>query len=256
MSQNKLILNNSKTHLIILATRNQHRQNGNYRITLDTGAEEKIEPISCEKLLGGYISNDFKWNEHIRGSDGSIFKSVTSRINALKRISFFSTFKNRKMIANGIIMSRFVYLIQLWGGCPEYLLNFLQILQNKAARLVCNKDRYTPVTVLLSSCGWLSIRQLVAYHRVLLLFKIKCEGKPKYFEHKFSSDQNPAYKTRFQEDGRIRKPRIYKKDESKTSFVPDSIDVWNRLPVTIRKSETLKKFKERVKSWISVNIEI
>ena len=95
---------------------------------------------------------------------------------------------------------------------------------------------------MLNSCGWLSIHQLVAYHRVILQFKIKYEGKPKYFKYKFSSDQNPAYKTRFQEDGNIKKPRIYKKDESKTSYVPDSIDIWNRLPVQIRKSESLKTF--------------
>ena len=39
-SQNKLVLNNSRTHLIIMATRNQHRMNGDYGITLDTGATE------------------------------------------------------------------------------------------------------------------------------------------------------------------------------------------------------------------------
>ena len=109
---------------------------------------------------------------------------------------------------------------------------------------------------MLNSCGWLSIRQLVAYHRVLLVFNIKCEGKPKYFENKFSSDQNPAHRTRFQEDGRIKKPRIYKREESRTSFVPDSIDIWNRLPVVIRKSGNSETFKKRLKPWISSNVEI
>ena len=114
MSKNKLVLNNDKTHLIVMATRNQHRINGNYGITLDTGADNNIEPITFEKLLGGYISNDFKWNEQIRGNDGSVFKGVISRINGLKQISSFSNFKTRKMIANGVVMSRFLYLIQLW----------------------------------------------------------------------------------------------------------------------------------------------
>ena len=62
--------------------------------------------------------------------------------------------------------------------------------------------------------------------------------------------------TRFQDDSKIRKPRIYKKDESKTSFVPDSIDIWNRLPAMIRNSETLETFKKRLKPWISSNVEI
>ena len=98
--------------------------------------------------------------------------------------------------------------------------------------------------------------QLYEHTLFILLFKIKNEGKPKYFKHKFSSDQNPAYMTRFQDDSKIRKPRIYKKDESKTSFVPDSIDILNRLPAMIRNSETLEIFKQRLKPWISSNVEI
>ena len=164
-----------------MASKNQHRSHGNFDIRLDTGADDMMEPIACEKLLGGYISNDFKWNDQIKGKDGSIFKSVVSRINALKQISSFSSFKTRKMIANGAIMSKFLYPLQLWSGCPNYLLNLLQILQNRSARLVSNKDRYTPVKELLSSCGWLSIRQLVAFHRVLLLYKVNYDRKPKYF---------------------------------------------------------------------------
>ena len=255
MAKNRLVLNDDKTHLIVMATAHQHRAHGNFGITLNTGTEE-IEPISCEKLLGGYISYDFKWNEHVRGNEGSIFKTLVSRINALKKVSRFSSFKTRKMIADGVVTSRLIYLIQLWGGCPDYLLNFLQTLQNRAARLVCNEGIYTPVKKLLSDCGWMSVRQLVAYHRVLLLFKIKQEGKPRYFEGKFTSNSNPLYRTRFQDDGGIRKERIYKHDESKSSFVPSSIDIWNNLPVHLRKSENVKVFKTKLKSWVKTSVEI
>ena len=188
--------------------------------------------------------------------EGLIFKTLVSRINALKKISRFSSFKTRKMIADGVVTSRLIYLIQLWGGCPDYLLNFLQTLQNRAARLVCNEGIYTPVKKLLSDCGWMSVRQLVAYHRVLLLFKIKQEGKPRYFEGKFTSNSNPLYRTRFQDDGGIRKERVYQHKESKSSFVPSSIDIWNNLPVHLRKSENVKVFKTKLKSWVKTSVEI
>ena len=128
---------------------------------------------------------------------------LVSRINALQKISRISSFKTRKMLANGMVISRLIYLIQLWGGCPGYLLNFLQVLQNRAARLVCKEGKFTPIKTLLENCGWLSIRQLVAFHRVLLVFKIRQEGKPKYFVEKFTS--NSHYKTRFLDDGGIKK---------------------------------------------------
>ena len=255
MAKNRLVLNSDKTHLMVMATPYQHRVYGDFGITLNTGTEE-IEPVYCEKLLGGYISNNFKWNEHVRGNDGSIFKTLVSRINALRKISNFSNFKTRKMIADGVVISRLIYLIQLWGGCPDYLLDFLQTLQNRAARLVCGGGRFTPVKKLLDSCGWMSVRQLVSYHRVLLLFKIRTEGKPRYFKDKFTSNSNPNYNTRFVKDEGIKKERRLKKEDSMTSFVPSSIDIWNRLPVHLRQSKDARDFKTKLRPWIKEKIEI
>ena len=92
MSQNKLVLNGDKTHLLIMASSQKHRKFENFGIFLDTGNEE-ILPISSEKLLGAKISNNFLWNDHIRDDDYSMFKSLTSKINALYKISKLSSFK-------------------------------------------------------------------------------------------------------------------------------------------------------------------
>ena len=59
MAQNKLVLNSDKTHLLVMATQNQHRRNENFDIALDTG-NEVIEPIEDERLLGCQVSNNFK----------------------------------------------------------------------------------------------------------------------------------------------------------------------------------------------------
>ena len=143
MVKNKLVLNSDKTHLMIMASAKNHKTHGNYGITLDTGSEI-IEPRDSEKLLGGFISSDLTL-DNIRDNDKSLFRILTSRINALSKISKFSDFKTRKMIANGIFISKLIYLIQLWGGCQQFLLSFLQKLQNRAARLVTKKNVFTPV---------------------------------------------------------------------------------------------------------------
>ena len=107
---------------------------------LNTGSEI-IQPVEHEKLLGGYISQDFSWNYHLRDNSKSLFQTLVSRVNVLSKISSFASFKTRKMIANGIFMSRLVYLIQVWGlGCTDYLTKSLQILQNRAARSVTGLD--------------------------------------------------------------------------------------------------------------------
>ena len=41
-------------------------------------------------------------------------KSLNLRLRAVKKIRYLTTFKNRKMIAEGIFISKVSYLITLW----------------------------------------------------------------------------------------------------------------------------------------------
>ena len=253
MNANKLVLNSDKTHLLVMATPHQHSQHQNFGITLNTGAEI-IEPIYSEKLLGGNITNDFKFNEHLKENENSVFRSLTSRVNALSKISRVSSFKTRKMIANGIVMSKLVYLIQWWGGCSSYLIDFLQVLQNRAARLVTRSGWSTSTGKMLQQCGWLSVRHLVIYHSLILVFKIKLQGKPVYFREDFSS--NFPYRTRLATGMGIRRGDRSRHDVTLSSFVPRSSASWNLLPVVIRNLRTEKQFKTSLKVWIQENVPI
>ena len=71
------------------------------------------------------------------------------------------------MIANGIYMSKLIYLMPVWMGCEEYLVNALQVNMNKVARLVTKLDIFTPTSILLQQCGWMSVKQLMAYQSIV-----------------------------------------------------------------------------------------
>ena len=88
-------------------------------------------------------------------------------------------FKTRKMIADGIFMSKLSCLIALWGGSADQLMDPLQKAQNKAARAVTKLDWNTPVRVLLRQCGWLSVQQLAMYHSVVLVYKVMKAESPR-----------------------------------------------------------------------------
>ena len=143
---------------------------------LNTG-NEIIKPDKSETLLGGIISNDLKWKENLRDNPKSMIKCLSTRLKALAKISHIASFKTRKMIANGIFLSKLIYLIQVWGSTSEFLLSSLQILQNKAARYVTKLGWYTPVKTLLTQCGWLSVRQLAVYHSLNLIYNCKLEQR-------------------------------------------------------------------------------
>ena len=220
MSKNRLILNSEKTHLLIMTSARNHRSHGNYGITLDTGTEV-IEPGTEEKLLGGLISNDLRWNSHVRDNKRSLINILTSRVNALQKISMYTSFKTRKMVANGVVLSHLTYFIQLYGGCSGELISALQLLQNKAARAVTKLDRYTPVSKLLLQCGWMSVRQMISYHSLLLLYKTKQTKKPGYIFSKISS-KFPR-RTRLATTEGIKDSRHFKSSLAQASFIPRTI---------------------------------
>ena len=98
-------------------------------------------------------------------------------------------------------MSKLVYLMPLWGGCEQFLIRSLQTMQNKAARVVSSRSIYTPTKTLLKECGWLSVVQLIFFHSVLLLFKVRRAKSPSYLYEMCSSDVR--YDTRLDRTGKL-----------------------------------------------------
>ena len=113
---------------------------------------------------------------------------------------------------------------------------------------------YTPTKTLLLQCGWLSIRQMVDYHSLLLLFKAKSSTKPRYIFFKIA--QNFTRETRLSTTGGIRENRGVKTTLAKKSFLPRTIQIWNeQLPAEIRTEKSISKFKEKLKKWLKENID-
>ena len=158
------------------------------------------------------------------------------------------------MLANGIVMSKIIQLIQLWGGCNETLLNLLQKLQNRAARLVTRQPWNTSVSANLSQCGWLSVRQLVAYHSLLQVYKTRTTKLPLHLYKKLSTDF--IYNTRLAKGNGIQMNRKMHSELAKNNFCYRSIKLWNKLPNHIKQSESLSKCKQHLKIWIKNNINI
>ena len=111
----------------------------------------------------------------------------------MKKVGKVANFKSRKMIANGIIISKLIYLIPLWSDCEKYLTKSLQVVQNKAARVVTKCGRRTPIKDMLKQCGWLSVSQLGVYHSLVLLFKILETKAPQYLFLKLSNQVKLPY---------------------------------------------------------------
>ena len=193
-----------------------------------------------------------KFKENILDNKDCLLSSLNSRIGALKSLGKVASFKTRKLTADGIFMSKLTYLIELWGGCAEYLLDSLQKTQNRAARAVTRLDWFTPSRELLNQCGWLSVRQLVVYHSVMLVFKIIKAESPRNIHSMFSIKYN--YPTKLAKTGMIRHTKDLRLDLSERSFRWRASKAFNALPEETRNVSTLTEFKKEAKAWIKQNV--
>ena len=218
-------------------------------------ATEVIIPTPSQKLLGCWVHQDLHWAEYIRGSKDSLIRSLNSRVTALRKIRYLASFKNRKMIAEGIFMSKLCYVIALWGGCELGLRKALQVLQNKVAQVVTRQDWTTSRKTLLQQCGWLSVNQLVFYHSVLLVFKVRQNKSPRYI-YRMHNNWSYPYTTRQAANDLIRvgaRPRL---EVVKDSFRWRAASAFNQIPMDIRTCNKVESFKKKVKPWIMWNISL
>ena len=255
---NRLKLNDDKTHLMVMSTSQARATRKgtmkDSRLVVIRTPTEIIEPSETEKLLGCWLHQDMKFTEHLQKHKESLLSSLNKRIGALKMLGNVANFKTRKMIADGIIMSKLIYLIELWGGCSNYLMEALQKAQNRAARTVTKLDWNTPVGELLKECGWLSVHQLAVYHSVVLVFKVIKSKSPMYLHTMFSVEY--MYKTKQADNVLLRKTKGSGLELSHDSFRWRAARGFNALPLEVRNLTTLEAFKKETKLWIKSNISL
>ena len=200
--------------------------------------------------MGLNIHQSLKRKEHIISNKRSMIKTITTRLNALKRLAVNASFKTKLMVANSCFMSIIIYMVSVWGGTEDYIVKAVQVMQNKAARCVTKQSWFTPTKLLLLQCNWLSIKQLVFFHTALQVWRVKASKCPVYID----TNLKPT-NTRSAAQGNLRVP-VVEKSLSSNSFMVRSAVTWNSVPADIRSCKKLGAFKKRLKQWVGENVEI
>ena len=95
------------------------------------------------KYLDVHISSDFTWTDHIEHLTGKI----NQRLGLLKRIKHLLPFRARLLFYKSLVMPLFEYADLVWGDKHNItLMSSLQVLQNKAAKVILNRPLYSSST--------------------------------------------------------------------------------------------------------------
>ena len=254
LSNNKLKLNDDKTQLLVMATRQrQVKSSIDLEITTTNGF---IKPVKTAKLLGIDIQDDLKWSQYILLSDSSLVKQLTKRLSALKLISSAAGFKDRLTVTNGLFSSKLIYQISLWGGAEEYLLSALQKVQHQAAKFVTQSGKNTSSRQMLVACGWLNIKQLTFYHSVILIHRILLKKSPLYIYERLPLEYDRETRLAASNSLRVALTRRVTLRLSEKSFMHRAMNSYNMIPVELRQMKNIDTFKTNLKKWVQINIDV
>ena len=132
-----------------------------------------------------------------------------------------------------------VYCLPLFGGMDIGDLKSIQILQNRAAQIATHSPPRAHRAPMYDHLKWLTVNQLVFYHTVLTIFKIRSNREPEHLAEIFCKDSR---------NKRIMIPN-WDLSLGQKSFRIRGAENWNLLPVQIRSQTKIGLFKNQVKKW-------
>ena len=130
LKANKLSLNTLKTEFMFVGSSKCLKDTTN--LTALRVGDKLIRTTKKVKYIGVILDEQLTWGDHI----DYISTKIKRNIGAIKRIRNSLPKEYLEMLYKTIVESQFRYCNTVWGHCGDTLLNRLQALQNRAARVI------------------------------------------------------------------------------------------------------------------------
>jgi len=245
MADNHLKLNEEKTQIIWLGTRQQLNKVTARALTLPNAT---IEFSTTVKDLGVALDSQLTMADHI----AALSRSCFFHIRQLRSIRQSLTTDAVKTLVYAFVSSRIDYCNSILAGVSSQLLQRLQSVQNAAARLVTGARRSDRTTSILRQLHWLPVRQRIIFKTAVLVYKCLHGMAPPYLSTycEPTSSHGGRRHLRSAESGQLTVPRT-RTNYGDRSFAVYGPVVWNSLPAELRLLNiSLPVFRKRLKMFL------
>lgn len=153
------------------------------------------------------------------------------------------------MLYNAIAVPHLQFCSTLLFNLPQYKINQLEIIQNRAMRLILKCNHYTPVKSMLSVLNMLSVNQRIMFSVYLFIFKLKKRFLPDYICDKLTVFEDVHnYGTRNRTDFIL--TNRCNTNQLLNSVLYKGLIEFNKLPVIIKTCDNLTQFRRLLKKII------
>ena len=244
LNVNKLQSHSSKTKLMIIGSKqnlNNIAGDLNSSITMNNNL---LSSVVSNKCLGVDIDKTLSFRIHIE----DICKKICSGVGILRRIKPFVPQGSLVTLYKSLIQPYFDYCAPLWDTCDKALKDKLQILQNRAARVITGVTYHDRIRSndLLQLLGWGTLHVRRAKLKCILLYKVLNEDYSPCLGESFVrlTNLNRGYNLRNDEtDLALPKPKT---NFLKRSFKYSASMLWINLSLEAMTATSLRQFKQNI----------
>ena len=240
-------MNSAKTEFLLVGSRKQLLNCVSTKINVNG---EVVKYSQCIRYLGACVDEKLNFKIHIANK----CKIAVWNLQKLKAIRHILTEEACKTLVMGLVISHLDYANTILVGLPETDIHKLQWVQNMAAKLILNKDKYDSVTECFQKLHWLPIRIRNHYKILTLTYQCLNNQVPEYLSNLLTINENNDRLLRSSSQyRRLIVPFIRLQTFAARSFSVTAPGLWNSIPNYIKQSSTLDPFKTNLKTFFIYN---
>jgi hypothetical protein len=237
---NKLMLNASKSELIVFRTINKRIPT--LSITINGSI---ITASKCVKYLGIILHENLKWSDHHQ----LIRQKISRSLGLLYKLKFVLNLRAKKSIYFALIHSYLSFATTIWAYTNNNSIQLLQVLQNKSLKTVYNLHNRFPTTQLyLDVAKILPIKAL--YVRQVLIFAYTNIHSISYHTINFSY-RTHNFNTRRGNTLNVNYARLVTTGQKISHIGPK---LFNDIPTNLQVTTPFNSFKTKTTHYILSNL--
>ena len=177
-------------------------------------------------------------------------QSAYLELRKLRLIRHVLTVGATKTLVTSLALSRLDYCNSLLSRIPQQLIDKLQKVQNCSGRFICKTSKRPHVSPLLSKLHRLPIAQRIDYKISSYCYDVVTDTATLYLSdllciNVLSHSQRSSADTRI-----FRIPKRKKKFKGQRAFFHLGPVTWNKLPYSVRRTQTQPQFKTQLKTTL------
>ena len=177
------------------------------------------------------------------------YYSANHHIWNISKIRKYLDHATTERLVHAFITSKLDFSNGLLYGVPKTSIKKLQIVQNTAARIITKTKKFDHISDVLCKLHWLPVQQRIVYKLLLLTFRALNQLAPSYISDLLTPYQ-PTRNLRSGSQLLLNVKPANMKSFGHRAFIHSAPNLWNELPINIRKCKSIDSFKRELKTHL------